>query len=179
MKKILASLLLSLPMLALAHPGHESISVGEGIFAGVIHPLMGLDHLLAFAALGILLFRLTTKQALIIGTTFIALLAVGFYGAQAGVLNLASIMVEGLILMSVVLSIVCLGLGRFVGHYKSAFLVTTFAIFHGIAHGVEVPSGASSHGFAIGFLLSSAVLMVLTRLTACSVYSLRMKKQSI
>lgn len=179
MKKILASLLLSLPMLALAHPGHESISVGEGIFAGVIHPLMGLDHLLAFAALGILLFRMTTKRAVLIGASFIGLLAVGFYGAQTGVLTLASSTVENLILASVILSVVCLGLGRFVSYDKSAFLVTAFAIFHGVAHGVEVPSGASSHGFAIGFLLSSAVLMVLTRLTASSVYSLRMKKQSI
>ncbi|MGR6872023.1 HupE/UreJ family protein [Pseudomonas sp. HK3] len=163
MKKIFAALLLNLPMLVMAHPGHESISATQGLIAGALHPLMGIDHLLAFAALGILLFRLKAKQAMLIGSAFVVLLAVGFYGAQMGALQLASATVESLILLSVVLSIACLGLGRFVGHYKSALLVTAFAIFHGVAHGVEVPAGASSHGFAAGFLFSTCAVLLLVR----------------
>ena len=163
MKKIFTALLLSLPMLVMAHPGHESISAAQGLVAGALHPLMGIDHLLAFAALGILLFRLQAKQAALVGLAFVMLLAVGFYGAQIGALPLASATVESLILLSVVLSIACLGLGRFVGHYKSALLVTAFAIFHGVAHGVEVPVGASSHGFASGFLFSTCAVLLLVR----------------
>ena len=163
MKNILGSLLLMMPMLAAAHPGHESISVTEGLLAGALHPLMGLDHLLAFAALGVLLFSINGKHAALIGMAFIGLLAVGFYGAQMGIFNIASATVETFILGSVLLSVVCLGLARFVGHYKSALLVTGFAVFHGVAHGVEVPVGASSHGFAVGFLLTSCALLLCMR----------------
>jgi urease accessory protein len=163
MKKILSALLLMLPMLAAAHPGHESISVTEGLLAGALHPLMGLDHLLAFAALGVLLFNIQGKHAALIGMAFIGLLAAGFYGAQLGLFNIASATVESFILASVFLSAICLGLARFVGHYKSALLVTSFAVFHGVAHGVEVPVGASSHGFAVGFLLTSCGLLMCMR----------------
>ena len=167
MKKILGALLLMLPMLAAAHPGHESISVTEGLLAGALHPLMGLDHLLAFAALGVLLFNIQGKHAALIGVAFIGLLAVGFYGAQLGLFNIASATVETLILTSVILSAVCLVLARFVGHYKSALIITGFAVFHGVAHGVEVPVGASSHSFALGFLLTScAVLLLMRKMTS-------------
>ncbi|MFY0701580.1 MAG: HupE/UreJ family protein [Bermanella sp.] len=163
MKKIIAGALLSSPMLAMAHPGHESISVTQGVLAGALHPLMGLDHLLAFAALGVLLFRLTSKQAGLIGSGFIALLALGFYGAQSGVLSFASNTVESLIMLSVVLSLGVVMASRFIGHHKSALLLTAFAVFHGMAHGVEVPATASAHGFAAGFLVSSAMLMLVVR----------------
>ncbi|MFT5595043.1 MAG: urease accessory protein [Oceanicoccus sp.] len=179
MKKIFAALLLGLPMFAMAHPGHESISATQGLIAGALHPLMGLDHLLAFLALGVLLYRLPSKQATLIGAAFVALLAVGFYGAQSGILQLASTTVESLILVSVILSIACLGLGRFVGHYKSALLVTAFAVFHGVAHGVEVPAGVSSHGFALGFLLSTGLVLMLVRTTTRVLISVTAKHQAI
>lgn len=177
MKKIIVAALLSLPMIVMAHPGHEAISATEGVLAGILHPLMGLDHLLAFAALGVLLFRLTNKQAALIGGAFIGLLAVGFYGAQSGVLQLASSAVESLIMLSVILSVAFLVLGRFVGHHKSALLITAFAVFHGIAHGVEVPLGANAHGFAAGFLVSSAVLMLMVRTATLVVISKVTKAQ--
>jgi urease accessory protein len=164
MKKIISAVLLSLPMFAFAHPGHEAISVSEGVLAGVLHPLMGLDHLLAILALGVLLSKVSNKQAILIGSSFVALLALGFYGAQLGILNMAGNIIETLIMVSVALSLGFIVLPRVVKAHISALLITGFAVFHGIAHGLEVPVGASSQGFALGFLVSAIMLMVLSRL---------------
>ena len=85
--------------------------------------------------------------------------------------------VESLILVSVILSIACLVLGRFVGHHKSALLVTAFAVFHGVAHGVEVPTGVSSHGFALGFFVSTYAVLAFVRV-ALSSMTLVSRRQS-
>lgn len=175
MKKIIAALLSSLPMLAVAHPGHDAISVSEGMLAGFLHPLLGLDHLLAIAALGILLFSVSKKQSIVIGASFIALLAIGFYGAQLGVFSMAENIMETLIMASVVLSLGFVVLSKVIKANVSAFIVTGFAVFHGIAHGVEVPAGASSQGFAAGFLISCVILMLASRSIVAALSALKAK----
>lgn len=168
MKKMLlksvSALALLLPTLAMAHPGHHEIEVSQGLLAGVLHPLMGLDHLLAFVALGVLIAKSSIKQASMIGSLFIALLAMGFYGAQLGVLEVATGTIENMILVSVGLSVGLIALLKVVQGNISALVLTGFAVFHGLAHGLEVPAGASTHGFAIGFLFSSLALMITAQL---------------
>lgn len=161
--KTASTLALLIPSLVMAHPGHEGIEVSQGLLAGVLHPLMGLDHLLAFVALGILMAKTNLKQAISIGALFVGLLAVGFFGAQMGVMDVASGTIETMILLSVGLSIGLVALFKVVKGSLSALALTGFAVFHGFAHGLEVPMGASTQGFAVGFLLSAFALMVVAR----------------
>lgn len=161
--KSAATLALLLPSLAMAHPGHPGIEVSQGLLAGALHPLMGLDHLLAFVALGILMAKTSLKQAMGIGALFVGLLAVGFFGAQMGVMDVASGTIETMILLSAGLSVGLVALFKVVKGNVSALALTGFAVFHGFAHGLEVPLGASTQGFAMGFLVSALALMVVAR----------------
>lgn len=177
MKKYFLLALAILPAFSVAHPGHESISVSQGVWAGMLHPLMGLDHLLALLAFGVLLYKLSVRQSVAMGGSFITLMAIGFYSAQLGVMHLQSSTVESLILLSVGLSGILVVLHKMLNVQLSILVILAFAIFHGMAHGVEVPLTASAHGFAMGFALSCALVFIASRvvLTLLSRYTLSHK----
>jgi len=179
MKKLLVSSFAFLPALSFAHAGHDGITMSEGFTAGLLHPVMGIDHLFALVALGLLLYKLSTKHAVFMGGAFLSLMALGFYGAQSGLLHLASSTVEGLIFMSVGVSAVLLALYRMVNAQLSSLALLAFAVFHGMAHGVEVPVEVSAHGFALGFLVACAAIMAVSRLLLKGLVNLRGQSQVV
>ncbi|GAA6135403.1 HupE/UreJ family protein [Oceaniserpentilla sp. 4NH20-0058] len=176
MKKLLLASLSFMPALALAHAGHESVSANQGFIAGMLHPIMGLDHLFAIAALGLLLYKASAKQSILIGIGFISLMALGFYSTQSGLFNLAVETVEGLILLSVGLSAAFLVFNRFINIHAGLIALLGFAVFHGMAHGAEVSSAVSAHSFALGFVLTCAMIMGLMRFIPRSVFVLSAKR---
>ena len=167
MKKIAVILLAMIPALALAHPGHESASSVMGMVSGALHPLLGLDHLLAILAVGLFSARLTGKQRFVVPAVFLTMMASGFYMAHAGLHSLSSAFIETAIMLSLmfagvsILVVAAMKKSQLLTGAKqgAAWLMTGFAVFHGLAHGLEVPAGATLNGFALGFLASSAVLM--------------------
>lgn len=143
-----------LPALAQAHPGHDA---GIGFAAGALHPLTGLDHLLALIAVGLLAARMGRGALLSIPAAFLVLLGTGIVLGFAGV---QLDYVEPAILVSVV---VCALLALWPPRglpVATAAVAALFAVFHGNAHGMEAADGVARVSYAAGLLASSALAIV-------------------
>ncbi|MBS7542258.1 HupE/UreJ family protein [Ancylobacter oerskovii] len=141
------------PALAFAHPGHGEAA---GLVHGFLHPIGGLDHVLAMVAVGIFAAQLGGRAIWAVPATFVALMAAG---GALGMWGVDLPFVE----LGIVGSIVALGLVVALG-WKNAplgaamALVGFFAVFHGHAHGTEMPTDASGLAYAAGFLAATTVL---------------------
>lgn len=152
MRAILAFLLILLPTAALAHTGHGDTS---GFIHGFMHPVGGLDHVLAMVAVGVFAFVLGGRALWLVPLSFVAMMAVGFL---LGVGQVEVPFVElGIALSSVVIGGVA-ALGKPVPVAAASALVGVFAIFHGHAHGAEMPVDASGLEYAAGFIVATALL---------------------
>lgn len=181
MKKLLISLMAFGPTLVLAHPGHEAASVASGIVSGALHPLLGLDHLLALLAVGLLSARLVGKQRFVVPVAFIAMMATGFYAAHAGMHGIAAGTIELAITASIITGVVFVVVAAALKRHQmisrlGAWGMTGFAVFHGLAHGLEVPANAALNGFAFGFLVMSTALIALAYFAVNFVALQQMKK---
>jgi urease accessory protein len=147
-KTLVATITAAAPMAVMAHAGHESTS---GFMAGVTHPVMGLDHLLAMIAAGFVAARFGMKGIATISATFAFAMLAGFLMALSG---LALPVVELGITGSVAVFGALIVVSRFLPNALSALIVAAFALFHGFAHGLEVPASASAMSFAVGFMIA-------------------------
>ena len=143
-----------LPFLAEAHhlPGES-----KGFISGMSHPLHGLDHILAMVAVGLWAAQLGRKALWAVPSAFVALMVTG------GVLGVSGAhlpMVEtGIALSILVLGLLITTAAR-LPLFGNMALVGFFALFHGFAHGAEMPSTASTMNYFTGFALSTAFLHV-------------------
>ena len=151
---VLAATLTAFSNTVLAHPLHDS----GAFLAGLSHPFLGIDHLLAMVAVGIWAASLARRAWWLVPSMF--LLAV-LGGGALGALGWSPPAVEPLVAASVV------GLGLLItmqlrlGPGAAAALVACFALFHGVVHVSELPPGLAAIGFAAGFLLSTAELLLI------------------
>ncbi|TWI69619.1 urease accessory protein [Pseudoduganella lurida] len=153
---------------ALAHPGHAD----TGLAAGMLHPLTGLDHLLAMLAAGIW----SARQRVASGTPFrdpslaqrlalpAAFLAMMGAGAAAGALGLQVPGLEGGIALTVLLMGVLIACAVRLPTWAGAAMLGVFAVLHGNAHGLELPQLTSAAGYLIGSALLLAGGRVLGKL---------------
>lgn len=137
---------------ALAHTGHGD---AQGFIAGLAHPVGGLDHVLAMVAVGLFAAHLGGRALWAVPAAFVGLMAAG---GALGMEGIAIPHVETGIGLSVVVfgAVLAAGLAPPVG--LAAGLVGFFAIFHGHAHGAELPSGAWGAAYAAGFMSATAAL---------------------
>jgi urease accessory protein len=154
MKKLapLLAVLSLAPTLAHAHTGGGD---AHGLVHGFQHPLFGLDHLLAMVAIGLWAAQLGGRALWAVPATFVSVMAVG------GMLGIAGVpvpMVEPGIATSVLLLGLLIALSVRMPLAFSIPLVSVFAIFHGYAHGAEMPADASGVAYAAGFLVATAAL---------------------
>ena len=140
----LAVATLALP--AYAHPGHG----GDGFAAGLLHPLTGLDHLLALLAVG--LWSRQQRRGIVLPPTFLVLMALGAASAVAG---LALPALETSIAATVLLLGVLAACALRVPPHLAVPVVSVCAFLHGLAHGHELTGLASG----AGFLVASAAVM--------------------
>jgi urease accessory protein len=143
---------------AFAHPGHD---VASSAMAGLMHPLTGVDHLIALVSVGALL-ALATVRVRVAG--MIALLIALAAGAGVGLAGWKLPAAEWMIALSVLVAGVMLvrsGATRPVGLLGGVLL---FALFHGYAHGVETAGDASA--FVAGFLTTSVVIALMSMAAA-------------
>lgn len=147
-----ASLLLTTAT-AQAHTGHGT----EGFAAGLAHPFMGLDHLLAMVAVGIWSVAILPNKAYRLAgpIVFLAMLLVGALSAMGGV---ALPQAELGIAASVAVLGAMLLMGRRIGLVAGFTMVAVAAVFHGYAHGTELAAGHSFAAYAAGFMLGTAAL---------------------
>lgn len=149
---ILAAALVALPSAALAHTGHGDTAT---LMHGFEHPLGGIDHILAMVAVGVFAFVLGGRALWIVPLSFVGMMAVGFV-LGVGQIDLPFVEL-GIALSSVVIGGAA-ALGRPMPVAVAAALVGVFAIFHGHAHGTEMPADSSGLAYAAGFMAATAVL---------------------
>jgi urease accessory protein len=140
------------PRLAFAHTG-----VGEpsGFWNGVAHPVTGLDHICAMFAVGLWAAQRGGRAIWIVPLAFVTVMALG------GLLGMAAIslpMVEQGIAASVLVLGVLIAAAVRLPLLAGAILVGVFALFHGHAHGAEMPSTASGLEYGLGFTAATASL---------------------
>lgn len=137
---------------ALAHPGHAN-----GVLAGMLHPLLGLDHLLAMLAVGIWAARMGGRARWLVPVIFLACMALSAGLALGGI---ALPLGEGGVAASVLLAGVLIAAPLRLTPAFGVLVVALFASAHGYAHGLEMPVLASPWLYGAGFLLSTASLHV-------------------
>lgn len=145
-----AAALLCIAGPAFAHPGHD----GAGFTGGLVHPLTGLDHLLAMIAIGLAAGQRGGRALWAWPLTFIAAAGIGFGVARFGI---AAPIVEPTVLASVFLLGLLVASAAPVGLGAGAAIIAVFGFAHGQAH-AGAAGGAAIPAFAAGFLLTSAVL---------------------
>jgi urease accessory protein len=140
------------PIVAFANTG-----VGEtsGFVHGFGHPISGLDHILAMLMVGAFAWQLGGRALCLVPTTFVSVMAVG------GTLGIAGIEVP-FVEIGIAFSVVVLGaIVAFDIKAPAATamgVVGLFAIFHGHAHGAEIPEDAGGVAYAAGFMIATALL---------------------
>lgn len=137
---------------ALAHGGHPEPA---GLVHGFLHPFGGLDHILAMVAVGVFAFVLGGRALWLVPLTFIVTMAVGFGVGFAG-MHLP--FVELMIAASSIVIGGAAALGRSMPVAAAASLVGAFALFHGHAHGAELPVGGVASLYALGFIGATTLL---------------------
>ncbi|MDD2660243.1 MAG: HupE/UreJ family protein [Methylococcales bacterium] len=158
MMKSRLAILLSLPTLLAYIPtagAHAMGAEGAGFITGLAHPFSGLDHLLAMIAVGIWAAQLGGSAVWRLPLSFIAMMAAaaaisasGFSFPALEPLIAGSVMLLGLIVVFAIRLPVNL----------SILLVGLFAVFHGYAHGLEIPQAGSALLYGSGFVLATALL---------------------
>ncbi|MFD2649457.1 HupE/UreJ family protein [Devosia albogilva] len=153
MRLIPALLLLAVtPSLALAHAGHVP---ADGFAYGFGHPLGGIDHVLAMVVVGVFAFVLGGRALWAVPLAFVGMMAGGFLlGAAQIQLPLVEL---GIAVSSIVIGAAA-ATGRPLPVAAAAALVGVFAVFHGHAHGTEMPADMAGLTYAAGFMAATALL---------------------
>ncbi len=143
---------------ASAHPNHNiphTHFTDGGLFAGVLHPLLGIDHLLAMLAVGLLATQFVGWGKWLVPGSFVGGLVAG------GVLGMTGISF-GYAEFGIAISLIALGCALAVGKRLQLIAVllaaAMFGFAHGHAHGMEVPSLAFPIVYALGFTVTTIIL---------------------
>lgn len=141
-----------LPTAAFAHPGAHHAS---GLIQGFMHPVSGIDHILAMVLVGLLAWQIGGRALWMVPATFLAVMAAA---GAAGVAGMDIPLVETGIALSVVVLGAVVASGVRAPLAVAMGLAGLFAIFHGHAHGAEMPSDAAGLSYGLGFLVATAAL---------------------
>lgn len=141
-----------LPVAALAH---EEKGQAAGFLAGLAHPVSGLDHVLAMVAVGLWGAVLGAPAIWVLPVAFPLVMALG------GLLGLVGMPLPG---VEIGIAVSAIALGAMVAFEirppiaVAAAIVAFFAVFHGHAHGRELPDGASALLYSVGFVVATGLL---------------------
>jgi urease accessory protein len=149
---LLALVAAALPAVASAHP---AIGEAAGFSHGFAQPMSGLDHILAMVMVGLFAFQLGGRATWLVPTTFVLVMALG---GALGVAGVNVPFVETGIALSVIVLGAIVALNVKAPTAVAMGVVGLFAIFHGHAHGAEMPDDAAGAAYAAGFMIATAVL---------------------
>jgi urease accessory protein len=147
----------TLALVLLAHPAlaHTEAGIAGGLLSGFLHPILGPDHVIAMVAVGLWGAFLGAPAIWLLPIVFPLVMALG---GVLGVLGVPLPAVE----VGIALSAVALGaMVAFAARpplWVAAVLVGAFAIFHGHAHGAELPAAANPLAYGIGFVAATGLL---------------------
>jgi urease accessory protein len=136
---------------------HTGTGLPGGWIAGFIHPFSGIDHLLAMISVGLWGAFLGRPLIYVLPVVFPAMMVVG---AILGMLTMPLPPVEVGIAVSVLVLGGCIGLAIKAPSWAACLVVASFAVFHGYAHGKELPSAADPVSYSAGFVLATGLLHI-------------------
>lgn len=141
-----------LPTVALAHSAE---GVADGFVSGLLHPVLGPDHMLAMIAVGLWGAQLGMPLLIALPIAFPMVMAAG------GLLGVLGVPLPG-VEIGIAVSALLLGLAVAAAFrapvWLAVVMVAAFAVFHGHAHGQELPEAASPLPYGLGFVLSTGLL---------------------
>ena len=131
-----------------------------GFYDGLSHPVLGLDHLFAMISVGIISAQIGGRAIWTVPSIFVILMTIG------GLFGFLLIVEEFYFVeIGIVFSVILLGVGISIENKIPIKLimvfVATFGLFHGIAHGLEVPAAANPILFVLGFIFGTTTLHLL------------------
>jgi urease accessory protein len=136
---------------ALAHTGES----GGGFISGLAHPIFGPDHVVAMVAVGLWGAFLGVPAIWLLPVVFPLVMALG---GVLGIIGMPMVAVETGIATSAIVLGLMVALAARPPLWAAAVLVGAFAIFHGYAHGKELPDGANAVAFSAGFVIATGLL---------------------
>jgi urease accessory protein len=140
--------------IALAHQG----GVIGGFTSGFTHPILGWDHVIAMVAVGLWGAFLGMPALWVLPVVFPLVMA---FGGALGVLGIPIPSIEtGIAVSSIVLGLMVAFAVR-PPIWIAALIVAAFAIFHGHAHGTELPGAANPITYSLGFVIATGLLHLL------------------
>lgn len=148
-------LLIMFWMLPSTASAHQETGTVWGFTSGFLHPLTGLDHITAMMAVGLWGAFLGETAIWVLPVVFPVVMSLG------GVLGVLGVPLPG---VETGIALSCLTLGIVVAFalrpplWVAAVIVGTFAIFHGHAHGAEMPKAANAITYAVGFVVATGLL---------------------
>tara|TARA_R100000005_G_scaffold95212_1_gene75871 strand:+ start:515 stop:1063 length:549 start_codon:yes stop_codon:yes gene_type:complete len=142
-------------LLATNAQAHSAADIGGGFVSGLLHPVLGWDHVAAMVAVGLWGAFLGSPALWLLPVVFPLVMAVG------GALGLAGVDLPG-VEVGIAASALVLGamilLAARPPLWVAGVLVAGFAIFHGHAHGTELPDAASPLAYSLGFVIATGLL---------------------
>jgi urease accessory protein len=149
---VMITIWISLSPLAMAH----ELSNSEGFVSGLLHPVFGLDHLFAMLGVGFVSALMGGLGLIILPIVFVTGMILG---GVFGIMGLQAPFLESMIAFSVIL------FGLFLRENRNTLLLSSsiclwFGIFHGNAHGVELPHMLNPIYYILGFILSTIAIHV-------------------
>ncbi|WP_425053246.1 HupE/UreJ family protein [Psychromarinibacter sp. S121] len=150
-----AALGVALALVASAAAAHTGEGVTGGFLSGFTHPILGWDHVIAMVAVGLWGAFLGAPAIWLLPIVFPLVMA---FGGALGVMGIPIPAVEtGIALSGVVLGLL-IAFAVKAELWIAAVIVAIFAIFHGHAHGTELPEAANPFAYAVGFVIGTGLL---------------------
>lgn len=143
---------LAFPALAHAHSVH---STATGWSAGLTHPLFGMDHLIAMIAVGVWAAQMGGRARWIAPAVFLGVMACG---SALGGLGFVPPGVEPMIVTSVFVFGLLIATAARLPLTANVALTSLFALFHGVAHGAEMPVAGGTIAYVAGLVVATAAL---------------------
>lgn len=140
---------------AAAAEAHTGVGSTMGFAHGFGHPFSGLDHILAMVAVGLFAANLGGRALWLVPLSFVSMMVVG---GALGITGVNLPFVEIGIAASVIVLGLAVAMQWNLPVAGAMALVGFFALFHGHAHGAEMPTDASGLAYGVGFVLATAIL---------------------
>jgi urease accessory protein len=134
---------------------HTGVGPAAGFGRGFMHPLGGIDHLAAMIAVGLWAAQQGKRALWSVPLAFVAMMALGGAIGMAGVS--LPFVEQGIAASALVLGVLIAAAAR-LPLAAGVLLVAAFAVFHGHAHGAEMPATASGLAYGAGFIAATALL---------------------
>lgn len=152
---VVVTLTIALFLTGATAQAHTGEGMQGGLLSGFTHPLFGWDHVVAMVAVGLWGAFLGRPAIWILPVVFPVVMA---FGGALGVRGVPLPAVEaGIALSGVVLGLM-VAMAVKARLWIAAVIVGAFAVFHGHAHGTELPDAASPYAYALGFVVSTGLL---------------------